>query len=151
MVELDAKNKTSLVLSFDAFYLLYCGEEPLIDPASAEAEAKEIQDMFPHGFYIEDNYEYVEDMPGFIEANFIPYRPSTFLPDAYDKLTNEARLEIRYLDNNMLEYRLYNDYKGEIGGAWERNVVPIETNKFKLRFFTTRGGSVFFLRNFIKA
>lgn len=149
MLELDVKNKISLQMSCDAFYWLYCGDEPL-DPDNLE-EAEEIAAMFPHGFLIDDNYEFVVDDPGLIEAIFIPYRPDTFQADAYDKLTTEARLEIKYLSGDKLIYRLYNTKYGEYSGIWSRAEVPIETNKFGLRFFKTRGGSMFFLRNFLKA
>lgn len=147
MVELDINNKMQLQMSCDAFYLLYCGEEPLDDANINEAE--EIAAMFPDGFFIED-YDLVEEDKSLIEATFIPYRPSAFQADYYLQLTTTSRLEIHKLSDTELEYRLYNIDKGEKQDIWARNKVPIETNKYKLQFFKTRGGSIFYLRNFIK-
>lgn len=147
-VELDINNKVQLQLSCDAFYLLYCGDEPLDDNNIEEAD--EIAAMFPYGFFIED-YDFVENDKSLIEAIFIPYRPSTFLADSYIQLTTSAKLEVRKLSDTELEYRLYDIDRGELQDIWARNIVPIEVNKYGRQFFTTRGGSIFYLKEFIKA
>lgn len=149
MVELDAKNKVTLQMSCDAFFLLYCGEEPLDDENIPEAN--EIAAMFPHGFSVED-YEILADDTSLIEAVFIPYVPSAFSPDAYDDITIYHRLEIKYITDTKIIYRLYDTRYGEVTDSiWARGETEVQTNKFGLRFFNTRGGSMFFLKHFKKA
>lgn len=148
MVELDAKNKVTLQMSCDAFFLLYCGEEPLDDENVPEAE--EIAAMFPHGFLVE-NYEILADDTSLIEAVFIPYVPSTFSPDAYEDITTCHRLEIKYVTDTKIIYRLYDTMYGEVSGnIWDRGEAEVQTNEYGLRFFNTRGGSTFFLKHFKK-
>ena len=57
MYALSYKNKKTLQLSNDAFFMLYADEEP-IDDENRE-EANEIAQMFLNGFLIADDWDYV--------------------------------------------------------------------------------------------
>lgn len=57
-----------LRLSNDAFWLLYCEEEPIDEANIAEAQA--IAAQFPNGFTIADDWIELEDT-GLIEATFL--------------------------------------------------------------------------------
>lgn len=134
MLELDASNKQTWQLSNDAFYLLYCGEEPLDE--DNRDEANEIAAMFPHGFFIE-SYEVVgEDL---IEAVFIPYKPSDFKVEYFCKMTNEVELQVHYTSSNQVRYRFLHDSKGTI----MEGEVPVFIDRFSNKpCFKTTGGSV---------
>lgn len=69
LYELDHDNAEMLRLSNDAFFFLYCGEEPLDDLCEEEIAA--VMAKYPDGYQIGE-WEYT-DTPGIVEALFTPY------------------------------------------------------------------------------
>lgn len=90
-----------LKLSNDAFFALYCDEEP-IDEANLE-EAQAIAAKFPNGFTIGDDWEMLGDT-GLIEAEFIAervrppeYTHSLELFNGWELLTHINGQEVTYM------------------------------------------------------
>ena len=106
MYALNYKDKKTLQLSNDAFFMLYQDEEP-IDDENRE-EAFEIAQMFPNGFLIADDWDYVEDSD-IIEATFIPYTKSSFDYDMYFDTFNGWQFQVKLLKDNKIITRYYKD------------------------------------------
>lgn len=149
MYKLDYDKAITLQLTNDAFFYLKNDEEPL-DEENIE-EAIEVQNMFPHGYVIEDSWKEVPDTD-LIEAIFIPYVQVNDFErcDAYLNLAQDIRLELKYLKNNRIKVWWVNDRKNlrNLYGEFD-----IQINKYKLEYFEkgdiSQGkGSMFFLRDF---
>ena len=110
MYKLDYNKKITIQLSNDAFFYLKDGEE-LIDDANAD-EVAEIIAMFEfeNGYYIEDNWQYVNDSD-LIEATFVPYVEEQWDFDEYIDLFNGWQLQIKWLNIELVRARLYNPTK----------------------------------------
>lgn len=132
---LEASNKEVLCLRSGAFYFMYFGEETE-DPQDLSEIAK-ISERYKHGFEIEE-YQPIDGIP-YVEAIIIPYRPATFLPTHEKEIMKGVKLQIKYTDNNTLQYRFVKD----LIPLDEVATAPIEINQFSKPQFTTKLGSVF--------
>lgn len=147
--KIDYSKKQVLQLSNDAFYYLYCGEEPLDDDNIEEA--LEIQAMFPNGFEIEDNWSAVENSD-LIEAMFVPYVENIIDYDEYENLTKYAQIQIKWLEASKVRVWVSNSEKGtrELRGDCD-----ILVNAFGLKYFElidkSNRKSIFYLKHFMKA
>lgn len=147
--KLDNSKAQTLQISNDAFFFITEEEEPL-DDANLE-EAQEILGMFPKGFYVEDNWRYVEDSD-LIEATFIPYVENTDDYDEYQNITKYVQIQIKWIDANHVKTWLYNSQKGtrELLGEFEvytneygrkcfkTGEIPGKTNLFFIKYFNKR-------------
>lgn len=109
---LDPSKAVTMQISNDAFFYLRDEEEPL-DESNLE-EAEEIQSMFPNGFVIDGNWEYVEDEPDTIQVTFIPYIKAT---EEYDGTFTEFSgwaIQFNIYDKNRGHVRHYNELTGEV-------------------------------------
>lgn len=144
----DKTQAVTMQISNDAFFYLL-EEEPPLDEANLQ-EALDIVNMFPHGFYIDDQWEMVEDSD-LIEVTFIPYVPDDISYDAIHDLTKYLQMQIKYIDTTHIDAWIYNSRKctREFYGTFE-----IKTNQFGLKYFHKEGpalGSIFYLKHFTKA
>ena len=144
---MDYSKKQTMQISNDAFCYLYYGEQPL-DEDNLE-EAKEVSAMFPHGFYIEEDWKAVENSD-LIEATFITFAEIEYDYDEYEELTKYIQQQIKWLDANTVRVWWYNTKTctRELRGDFE-----VYTNQHGLRCFQTgdyaKGkGSLFFLKHF---
>lgn len=103
MFKLDYSKAQTLQISNDAFYWLLYEEEPL-DEDNIE-EAKEVADMFPNGFQIEDNWSPLPD-EGLIEATFVPYIEEETNYDLVHELTKYIELHLTWLDEGHSQARV---------------------------------------------
>lgn len=146
--ELDSSKAQTLQISNDTFFFITEEEEPL-DEANLE-EAQEILDMFPKGFYVEDNWKYVENSD-LIEATFIPYVESTDDYDEYEDITKYVQIQIKWIDANHVKTWLYNSQKGtkKLLGEFE-----VYTNEYGHKCFkigeTLGKTNLFFIKYFSK-
>lgn len=139
--DLDFDNAEYLIVSNDTFCFLKYGEEPL-----DEENLKEIYTIysdFGDNFIISDEYEYLED--GTVSIELIPYKAGNFDYDMYLDLFNNWQLQLKLLDGNKAKIRYYNPYKE----AMEEE-VEIVINKSGKQEFTTKLGSIYPLKSFIK-
>lgn len=142
-------------LSNDAFFYLAYGEE-VLDEDNLE-EAQEIADLFPNGFYIEDNWEYIENSD-LIQATFVPYIIDDFDFDEYENLTNDIQHQIKWLGPNLIrawwyypksgKRKLRGDFKvytNQFGarcfhtGDQEKDFAPGKSSKYFLKHFRKKG------------
>lgn len=143
----DYDKKQTFQLSNDAFYFLYCGEEPL-DEDNIE-EALEIQGLFPNGFIIEDNWTAVEDSD-LIEATFVPYVAEEVEEIDYDEslnLSKYVQLQIKWVGPDLIKV-WWSDL--EKGTRELRGECSVLVNDFKLKYFKLEE-CVFYLKHFVKA
>lgn len=118
-------------ISNDAFFYLLEEEEPL-DEENLE-EAQEILAMFPHGFYIEEDWKTVEDSD-LIECTFVPYVEDDMDFDEYQDLTKYVQCQIKWLDSSHIRvwwYRL------DTGARELRGDFKVYTNNYGHRCFHT--------------
>lgn len=126
----DHKNKKTFQLSNDAFFYLYSGEEPL-DEDNLE-EAQEIEDLFPNGFEVLDNWSYVDD--DLIQATFIPYiiaKESSFKYDASLELAKTYVVQIKWLSQSKVMTCIFNPISGDLREVGELEVL---TNNYGKRY-----------------
>lgn len=142
--ELDSSKAQTLQISNDAFFFITEEEEPL-DEANLE-EAQEILSMFPKGFYVEDNWKYVENSD-LIEATFIPYVENTDDYDEYEDITKYVQIQIKWIDTSHVKTWLYNSQKGtkKLLGEFE-----VYTNEYGHKCFKTGETNLFFIKYFSK-
>lgn len=151
--KLDYSKAQTMQISNDAFFFVTEEEEPL-DEENLE-EAQEILNMFPNGFYVEENWKSVEDSD-LIEATFIPYVEDNDDWDEYQNLTKYLQMQIKWLDTNHIRVWWYNCQKGtrELQGDFK-----VYTNQYGLKCFHTgkqnkefESGkmSLYFLKHFSK-
>lgn len=151
--KLDYSKSQTLQISNDAFFFITQEESPL-DEENLE-EANEILNLFPNGFYVEENWKFVEDSD-LIEATFVPYIEEKDNYDEYLNLTKYVQLQIKWLDQNHIKAHIYNSKKGtkEFYGEF-----VVYTNEYGHRCFHTgeqnkdfEAGkeSLFFLKEFTK-
>ena len=128
---LDYSQKQEMQISNDAFFYLLEEEEPL-DEENLE-EAQEILAMFPHGFYIEENWKAVEGSD-LIECIFVPYVEDDMDFDEYQELTKYIQQQIKWLDTNTIRVWRYNlqTRARELQGDFK-----VYTNKFGHKCFHT--------------
>lgn len=131
---LDYSQKQVMQISNDAFYYLYYGEEPLDDDNLEEAN--EISKMFSSNFYIEDNWEAVEN-EGLIEATFIPYVKDDWVYEEELEVFGGWTLQIHWIDSNNVKIRFYNPTKEPFG----EEICSVQINDFgRPQVLTERGG-----------
>lgn len=141
----------TMQISNDAFFFITKKEEPLDEENLKEAQ--DVLNMFPNGFYIEENWKLVEDSD-LIEATFIPYIDDDW--DEYQDLTKYIQMQIKWLDANHIRVWWYNREKGtrEIQGDFN-----VYTNRHGFKYFHTgeqdkefvpEKMSLYFLKNFNK-
>lgn len=147
----NLKEAKTLQLSNDAFMYLLAEELPL-DDANMQ-EALEVAAMFPDGFTISDDWSYIEDEPGMVEATFIPYSRDTFDYDEYENLSKTCQLQIKHTEPGRIDVWRYSALKGE--REYLGNFM-VFTNQHGLKCFNVGGdwrkgkGSLFFLKHFKK-
>lgn len=151
--KLDYTNTQILQISNDAFFYLAYGEDP-IDDDNIE-EANEIVVMFPNGFYIEEDWKYVEDSD-LIEATFVPYIEDDADFDEYENLTKYCQHQIKWIDANTIRLWWYNALTNERKLEGDFKVF---TNQYGLKYFHTGDQnkpfelgkmSMYFLKHFHK-
>lgn len=150
---LDYSKAQTMQISNDAFFFITEEEEPL-DEDNLE-EANEVSEMFPNGFYVEENWKAVNDSD-LIEATFIPYVEDEDDWDEYQDLTKYIQMQIKWLDANHIRVWWYNSQTGtrELRGDFK-----VYTNEYGLKCFHTGNQdedfvtgkmSLYFLKNFKK-
>lgn len=106
---LDYSKAQTMQISNDAFFFITEEEEPL-DEENLE-EAQEVLNMFPNGFYVEENWKIVENSD-LIEATFIPYVEDEDDWDECQELTKYVQAQIKWLDENHIRMWWHNRQKG---------------------------------------
>lgn len=141
--------KQVMQISNDAFYYLYCGEEPL-DESNME-EVQEIEAMFPNGYCIEDNWETVEDSD-LIEITIIPYVEDDDDYDEYLELSQDVQLQIKWTGENKVMAWFSNGQLGtrELIGEFDVYTIKSKNRCFHTGDYEKGEGSLFFLKNFSK-
>ena len=109
---LDSNKAVVMQISNDAFFFLKEDEEPL-DEDNLD-EANEILQMFPNGFVISDNWEYVEDEPDTVQVTFIPYVEEQQNWDGYIEMFGGWIIQFNILNNESAHIRHYNETTGKI-------------------------------------
>lgn len=148
---LDYSKKQTLQISNDAFYYLYCGEEPL-DENNLE-EAKEVSEMFSNNFYIEDNWKTVNDSD-LIECTFIPYTKNKLDYDAYLNSGPYIQEQIKWLDISHIRLWRFNSKTKtrELCGDFKVYINEYGNKCFHTgdqdKEFTTGKMSLYFIKNF---
>lgn len=150
---LDYSKVKTLQISNDAFFFITEEEEPLDDKNLEEAQ--EILSMFPNGFYIEENWKFVENSD-LIEAAFIPYVKDEEDYDEYLDITKYMQLQIKWLDQNHIRVWLYNSQKNikEVYGDFkvyidEHGHKYFHTGKQEEKFIPGKM-SLYFIKHFSK-
>lgn len=113
----DPSKAKTLILSNDAFFYLFKGEE-LIDEDNLE-EVQEIEEYFPYGFTIEANWKYIGTDS--VEAVFVPFvqdeakqKTNSFDFDAEQIITKTYILRIKFSeDRRSIRLWTCNDITGE--------------------------------------
>jgi hypothetical protein len=150
---LDYTQQQTMQMSNDAFFYLLQEEEPL-DEDNLE-EALEVFAMFPHGFYIEENWKAVEDSD-LIECTLVPYVEDDMDFDEYSFLTKSVQQQIKWLDANTVRVWWYNL---QTGIRKLRGDFKVYTNSFGHKCFHTGDQnkefiagemSLYFLKHFKK-
>lgn len=137
MFKLDYAQKRIMQISNDAFFYLKDDEEPLDD--SNIDEALEILNMFPNGFYIEENWAYVNDTD-LVEASFIPYIEEAWSFDEYIDLFNDWQLQIKWLeDKEAVTIRFFNPTKEPFGNQ----ICKVKYNENGKPYIVTDGHSIY--------
>ena len=111
---LDPNQSVVMQISNDAFFYLKEDEEPL-DENNLE-EANEILAMFPNGFIISDDWEYVEDEPDTIQVTFIPYIKKKQNWDGYVIGFGGWITQFKIIDSNSAHLIHYNENTGKTFG-----------------------------------
>lgn len=151
MFQLDYSKAVHLQLSNDAFHYLLYGEECLDDLNLDEAQ--EIQNMFPHGFWIEDDWQPIEgtDM---IEATFVPYEDRAQQVD-YDlvmDLSAALQLRLTWLNTEKTKARVIRYYPGsghsELYGDFDIWETKPGHKCFNKGDWKNGNGCLFFLKRF---
>ena len=150
---LDYSKAQTMQISNDAFFFITEEEEPL-DEENLE-EAQEVLNMFPNGFYVEENWKIVENSD-LIEATFIPYVEDEDDWDECQELTKYVQAQIKWLDKNHIRMWWYNRQKGtrELQGEFK-----VYTDEYGSKCFHTGNQdlgfvpgkmSLYFLKRFSK-
>lgn len=111
MFALDKSKAITLQISNDAFYYLKDGEDP-IDEENLH-EAYEIQEMFPNGFQIQDNWSIVENVHDLLEVTFIPYVEDTNDWDGCFMMVNNWVYRFKILNKSKCILSMYNEQTGD--------------------------------------
>lgn len=145
-----------LQVSNDVFQYFYKGEEPLDEESWEEIE--ELKDEFPFGCTVLDDWQYIDELPGMVEATFAStaydseeeneksYDLSTQLEawDMYMDLFNEWRVVLLWLRvGETAHIAFWHPRKGVDN---EQDVEII--NGEKQDYFITASKSYFFLKHF---
>lgn len=146
-----------LQVSNDVFQYFYKGEEPLDEESWEEIE--ELKEEFPLGCKVLDNWQYLQDEPGMIEATFVSleyaeedeeeepvYNVEASLEtwDMYMELFNEWRVVLLWLRvGETARIAFWHPRKGVDS---EQDVKII--NGEKQDYFITARKSYFFLKHF---
>ena len=120
MFVLDKSKAVTLQISNDAFYYLRDGEDP-IDEENLN-EVYEIQEMFPNGFQIQDNWSIVECIDDLLEVTFIPYVEDINDWDGYFVMFNNWVYRFKILSNSKCILSMYNEQTGDEGFNDECNI-----------------------------
>lgn len=150
---LDYSQKQEMQISNDAFFYLLEEEEPL-DEENLE-EAHEILAIFPHGFYIEENWKTVEDSD-LIECVFVPYVEDDMDFDEYQELTKYWHQQIKWLDANTIRAWWYNlqtgtrEYKGDFKVYTHKSGFKCFHTGDQNQEFIAGKMSLFYLKHFKK-
>lgn len=145
-----------LQVSNDVFQYFYKGEEPLDEESWEEIE--ELKDEFPFGCTVLDNWQYIDELPGMVEATFVSaiyaseeeneetFDPSTQLEawDMYMDLFNEWRVVLLWLRvGETARVAFWHPRKG-IDNEQDVEIIRGE----KQEYFITASKSYFFLKHF---
>lgn len=140
---LDFENADYIIVSNDTFYFLKFDEQPLDDNSYKEID--EICKAYNNNFTISDDYQFLEN--GKVSIEIIPYKEDSFEYDLYTDLFNDWQVQFKWIDDKTAKVRYFNPYKE----PKEEEIVEVVVNKFGLREFKTKGGSLYPLKCFKKA
>lgn len=118
---LDQNKSVIMQISNDAFFYLKDEDEPL-DEENLD-EANEILEMFPNGFVISDDWEYVDNEPDTIQATFIPYVEENQDWDGYIEMFGGWIIQFKIINADLAHIRHYNENTGCIFGEQNSQVV----------------------------
>lgn len=152
--KLDYSQKRKMQISNDAFFYLLEDEE-LLDEKNLD-EAQKILALFPHGYYIEDNWKAIEGS-GLIECTFVPYIENDVDFDEHQELTKYIQQQIKWLDANTIrvwwdnsqtgirklqgDFKVYTDKRGNRcfhTGNQNQEFVPGKMSLYFLKHFKKR-------------
>lgn len=105
-------------ISNDAFFYLKEDEEP-IDEDNLE-EAYEILEMFPNGFVIDEDWEYIDDDT--IQITIIPYVEEQQSWDGYINEGSGWIIQFKIINSNLAHIRYYNENTGKIFGEQDSTI-----------------------------
>lgn len=145
-------------ISNDVFQYFYKGEEPLDEESWEEIE--ELREEFPLGCKVLDDWQYLQDEPGMIEATFVSleygaeerekeieeYNPSAQLEawDMYMELFNEWRVVLLWLRvGETARIAFWHPRKG-VDSEQEVTIL----RKYNNDYFITASKCYFFLKHF---
>lgn len=117
---LDKSKSVIMQVSNDTFFYLK-DDEPPLDEANLD-EANEILEMFPNGFIISDNWEYVENESDIIQVTFIPYIEKQEEWDGYAIMFNGWILNFKIANSEFAYIQHYNKNTGEIFGEQDASI-----------------------------
>ena len=124
MYKLDPSKKRSFQISNDAFFYIRDGEEPL-DELNKE-EALEVLEMFPYGFELGEDWEYIEGTD-LVQVNFTPYKNG---PDGFYRLSRVWYFQYEWLvPYEVVKIWFYNTETEEVCKQEELEVLYSDTGE----------------------
>lgn len=123
-----------VTMSNDAYFLLAKGEEPMDDLAYAEVERLKADGV--------DNFSLGEPIfieNGLVKVDLIPVQADTnFDPDRRSEVTKYCELQVKFVDNNGVEYRWV---KNGVAGPVKHAVIQ-EPDSAQPYFITDLGSII---------
>lgn len=129
-----------VIIPNDAFFYMK-DDEPMIDEANMKF-VHEINRRFQNGFHIDDDWCYLDERNGLIEALFIPYEEDEFQYNLYIDLFNNWYLQIN-LDGISSECTVR--YANTCKPPLEPEVCKILYNDYGKQYIQTEKGSIYHL------
>lgn len=139
----------------DVFQYFYRGEEPLDEESWEEIE--ELKEEFPLGCKVLDDWQYLQDEPGMVEATFASQyteeeeEPEECNPNAqleawdmYMELFNEWRVVLRWVEPGLVACVAFWHPRKGVDREQEVRILCNGKNDY----FITASRSYFFLKHF---
>jgi hypothetical protein len=127
-----------VIIPNDAFFYLK-DDEPMIDETNIRF-VHEINRRFQNGFHIDDDWCYVDEENGLIDALFIPYEEDTFQYNLYIDLFNNWYLQI---DWDGVSSECIVRYANTCKQPMEPEVCKILYNDGGKQYIQTEKGSIY--------